>query len=108
MEGENFVIAQGRIFNPIYKLVGMNNYPMFKASLGIPTAERKGYQFIRVTAWYDIAEALSEINSDTFIKIHGHIENSSYNAPCRFCQSLDKKYSTDVIIDNFTILKKEY
>jgi len=105
MEGENFFIGIGRIFNPTFKLVGAGDYAMFKASLGIPTAERKGYQFIRITAWYGIAEALNEVDSNTFIKIHGHIENGSYNAPCKYCQSLDKKYTTDVIVDNFITLK---
>ena len=105
MEGENFCILIGKIYNPTYKVVGVNDSPMFKASLGIPTAEKKGYQFIRITAWYGIAEALNEVDSNTFIKIHGHIENGSYNAPCKYCQSLDKKYTVDIIVDNFIQLK---
>lgn len=105
MNGENFVHMAGFIKYPKYAIVGQNNSPMFKASLALPMEGR--HQYVKVAAWYDIAEALSEVSANTFIKIHGHVEESSYQGACRSCGAKEKKYWTEVIIDNFTIIETE-
>lgn len=102
MKGENFVILVGKITRPNFKELDNNNF-MFKASLAIPIKEY--YQYIKVCAWGSLAEALGIIRSGTYIKLHGHIEESSYDGECRHCKGFDKKYWTEVIIDNFITIK---
>jgi hypothetical protein len=102
--GENFVSLVGKITKPNFKELDNNNF-MFKASLAIPAADNPGCQYIKISAWGNMAEALNEVPSRTFVKIHGHIEESSYNGQCRHCGGLDKKYWTEVLVDNFIVLK---
>jgi len=105
MEGENFVRMVGFVKYPKYKIVGQNNSPMFKGSLALPVNGK--YQYVKVAAWYDMAEALNELPAETFIKIHGHVEESSYYGACRKCGNEEKKYWTEVIIDNFIVINLE-
>lgn len=100
--GENFVCMVGKITKPKFKELDNNNF-MFKATLAIPAFE-SGYQYVKVGAWGTNAEYLGELKSGTYIKIHGHLEESSYNGTCRHCGGQDKKYWTEIIIDNFKIL----
>jgi len=100
MIGENFVTLIGRITRPSFKNVGQNNIGLFKGTLAIPTAKGTE-QFIKIAAWAQIAEALSVIDSSTVIKIQGHIEESSYEGKCKHCQGPEKKYWTEVVVDNF-------
>lgn len=106
MVGENFVRLVGRITRPSFKIVGQNNTPLFKGNLSIPTANGSN-QFLKVAAWGDLAEALKDVSSQVMIKAHGHIEESSYDGKCRHCQGPEKKYWTEVVIDNFIILADE-
>lgn len=99
-EGENFVSLKGRIVYPSFKEVGDNNTALLKGKLQIPISDRA--QQVKVSAWGAVAEALSELPSKTLIHIHGHIEESSYDAACKFCKGREKKYWTEVVIDNFT------
>ena len=101
MTGENFVILVGKITRPSFKELDNGNY-MFKASLAIPSPENDNtFQYVKVGAWGVLAEDLGALSSGTFIRVHGHIEESSYEAECRFCKGPEKKYWTEVIIDNF-------
>lgn len=106
MEGENFVSLVGKLTKVNYKLVGEGEYPMLKAVLAIPTSDGNN-QYIKVCAWYGLAEALNEVDSKAFIKVHGHIEESSFNSKCRLCGGSDKKYWTEVVISNFVVLQGE-
>jgi len=98
-DGENFVSLQGYIVYPSYKEVGDSNTSLLKGKLQIPIDGRS--QQIKISAWGTIAEALNELPSKTLIRIHGHIEESSYDSPCKFCKGREKKYWTEVIVDNF-------
>ena len=100
MLGENFVTLIGKLSRPSFKLVGQGNYPMFKANLAIPTEDKKT-QYIKISAWYSNAEALNEVSPTTFIKVHGHIEESSFDGKCRHCNGPERKYWTEVVVDNF-------
>jgi len=106
MEGENFVSLKGKISWPDYKLVGQNETPLFKAKLGIDTGN--GVQYIKISAWSSLAEALSMIEKDAYIHIHGHIEERTYDGACKHCKGLDKKYWTEVVVDNFQPIKGGY
>jgi single-stranded DNA-binding protein len=104
MQGENFVRLQGRLVSPSLKTVGQNNSSLFKARLAIPVGDDgKRNQWIKVAAWAAIAEGLGELSENTFVKIHGHIEERSYDGKCRHCNGFEKKYWTEVVIDNFVV-----
>lgn len=106
MIGENFVTLTGNITRPNFKLVGQNNTPLLKGSMSIPTA-RGTNQYIKIAAWGDLAESLKDVHPQAFIKVHGHVEESSYDGKCRHCQGPDKKYWTEVVIDNYMIVTEE-
>lgn len=102
MEGDNFVLLRGTISSGSFKLVGQFNTPLFKGKVVIPT-NNGGKQFIKISAWNTMATALNDIDPKALVKIHGHIEESSYDGKCKHCSGLDKKYWTEVVVDNFTI-----
>ena len=105
MIGENFVILTGKITYPNLKTVGMNNSSLLNAKLAIPTANGK-HQYVKVAAWGSTAEAIAELSKDTFIKVHGHIEERSFDGKCRHCKGYSKVYWTNVVIDNFMIVEE--
>lgn len=102
MIGENFVTLVGKVTKGKLKQVGQYNIEMFKGSMAIPTT-RGLNQYIKVAGWGDIAESLGALEEHVFIKAHGHIEESSYDGKCRHCNGPEKKYWTEVVIDNFVI-----
>jgi hypothetical protein len=101
MLGENFVRITGKLIRIKHRELEGGGY-MFKATLAIPSQDHDGfYQYLKVAAWGEMAEDLSKLNSSTYVKVHGHIEESSYDGQCRHCSGFDKKYWTEVMIDNF-------
>jgi hypothetical protein len=102
MEGENFVSLKGTLQWPELKQVGQNNTSLLKAKLSIPFGEKA--QYLKVAAWSETAESLAQLPKDTFIHIHGHIEERSYDGHCKHCRGTEKKYWTEVVIDNFVTL----
>jgi len=100
MEGENFVRLKGKIINPSIQVVGDYNSSLFKASLAIPAVDHNGYQYIKISS-FKCAEGLSLLPKNTFVEIHGHIEERSYNGVCRHCGGYDKKFWTEVQVDYF-------
>lgn len=106
MVGKNFVILVGTISRPTFKNVGQYNTPLFKGSLNIPTANGK-MQYIKIAAWADVAEALKDVNPQDYVKVQGHIEESSYEGKCKNCGGADKKYWTEVVIDAFAPATEE-
>ena len=105
MEGENFVSLKGKLIQKDLKQVGVKNVYMFKSKMYLPINGRA--QYIRVVAWANLAEDLYNLPKDTYVHIHGHIEESSYNQNCKHCNGPDKKYWTEVVIDNFKTINEE-
>lgn len=105
MVGENFVSLTGKVIYPNLKSVGMNNNSLLNAKLAIPTGNGND-QHVKVAAWGATAEAIAELPKDTFIKLHGHIEERSYDGKCRHCNGFSKVYWTNVVIDNFIIVEE--
>jgi len=108
MVGENFVSLQGTLQWPELKTVGTNNSKLFKAKLVIPVAgteDRK--QYLKVAAWNDIAIGLSEVPQNAFVKLHGHIEERSYDGKCKACNAPEKKYWTEVVVDNYMLVTED-
>lgn len=83
----------------------MNNSSLLNAKLAIPTGNGK-HQYIKVAAWGTTAEAVAELPKDAFIKLHGHIEERSFDGKCRHCAGYSKIYWTNVVIDNFIIVEE--
>ena len=100
MLGENFVSLKGKIQWPEFKQVGQNNTSLFKAKLEIPLEGDKS-QYLKIAAWANIAEGLRDVPKDAFIHIHGHVEERSYDGTCKHCKGQEKKYWTEVVVDNF-------
>jgi len=106
MEGVNFVELQGKIMWPSLKTVGKNDSKLFKGKVAVPLSDNPGrFQYVKISAWQSSAEALNEIPEDAFVKIHGHIEERSYEGQCRKCGQPEKKYWTEVAVDNFVIVE---
>lgn len=103
MEGENFVSLKGTIQWPELKVVGDNEYKLFKGKLSIPIDGK--HQQVKISAWGDMAEALNNISKNSFIHVHGHIEERSYDSTCKHCKGPDKKFWTEVVVDNFVTLR---
>jgi len=106
MKGENFVSLTGKLEYPKLKQVGTNNTSLFNASLAIPTSDGKK-QYIKLAAWGSTAEAMKEVPKTVFVKVHGHIEERSFDGKCRHCGGFDKKFWTNVVVDNFVALEGE-
>lgn len=106
MLGKNFVTLMGTISRPQFKVVGQFNTSLFKGSLAIPTANGKN-QYVKVAAWSEIADALKDVDPNAFVEVQGHIEESSYEGKCKHCNGPDKRYWTEVVIDNFRVVESE-
>lgn len=104
MIGENFVKLVGKVVYPNFKEFSGTN-KLLKGKIAIPIDG--GMQYIKFSAWNSLAEDIFSLKANTFIKIHGHIEERSYSGNCRYCGGSDKKFWTEVVIDNFVILKGE-
>jgi len=100
MEGENFVRLKGKIVKPSTKIVGDYNSTLFKASLAIPAVGTNNYQYIKIAS-FACADGLAAVPKNTFVEIHGHIEERSYNGTCRHCGGRAKKFWTEVQVDYF-------
>jgi hypothetical protein len=99
--GENYVKIIGKVVYPNFQEVGNGSY-LFKAKVAVPTQDHKSrYQYIKITAWGNLAQALNDLPNDSYVSIIGHIEERSYEGTCRHCGGSDRKYWTDVIVDNF-------
>jgi hypothetical protein len=103
MNGENFVKLRGKIIKPSFKYVGDNNTGLFKATLAIPVQDFDGNQYINIAS-FQCSEVLNDLPKNSFVEIQGHIEQRSYDGKCRHCGGYDKKYWTEVVVDNFVKL----
>ena len=103
MEGENFVSLKGQVLNFKLKTVGMNNSKLASGRLSIPINGKA--QYVKITAWGSIAEELSSLPRNNFVHIHGHIEERSYEGHCKRCNGAEKKYWTEVLVDNFVVIE---
>ena len=107
MEGKNFVELQGKIMWPEIRTVG-DGYKLFKSKIAIPIEGHDGkFQYLKIAAWQATGEALGELPAETFIKIHGHIEERRYDGKCKHCGEAERKYWTECVVDNFIVVKGE-
>lgn len=102
IEGTNFVELVGKIVYPNLRKVGKGT-SLFKAKLAIPLGNGKS-QYLKIAGWNNIADALGDLSEDSFIRMHGHVEERSYDGKCKSCGGAEKKYWTEVVVDNFVAL----
>lgn len=102
--GMNFVRLKGRIKNPLTKTVGQYNSTVFNASLAIPApSPQTGFQYIKISS-FSRAEELAGLEPEAFVELEGHIEERSFSGSCRHCGGYERKYWTEVVVDNFVVL----
>ena len=104
MNGENFVILKGKLTNTNIKTIGQYNSNKFSAKLAVPSPNPgMNPQYIKIAAFGTMADALNQVGKGQLVKIHGHIEEQHYDGRCRHCGGHDRKYWTEVLVDNFRI-----
>jgi len=112
MIGENSVKMSGYLLSPSLTTTA-NGYPKFKARIAIPITykrngeEVQGNAYHNICAWGPIAEGLGEMLENTPLIIVGSINTRTYDGRCRSCNGTEKKYWTEIQVDNFSILVEE-
>ena len=104
MIGENFVVLLGKLTRPDFREFD-SGAKLFKANLAIPDG-LGNYQYIKIACWGDMGQDLHNLRGKVYVRIHVHIEESSYDGPCRHCGGKNKKYFTEVIVDNFVKIEE--
>ena len=112
MDGSNFVELVGFIKYPQLRETRNGNY-LFQGKVAVPfsyqdreTKEQKeGSKYIKISAWGDLAQDLANLSEDTPIKVHGVFNERSYDSNCKSCGAPEKKYWTDVLVNNFVIVE---
>jgi len=106
LTGLNYVRLRGKITKAKVRRVGQYNSLVFNALLAIPApAPAKGAQYIKISS-FSCADALEPLENGTFVQIEGHIEERFYSGKCRYCGGYEKKYWTEVVVDNFIVLEE--
>lgn len=109
MEGLNSVRMKGLLVYPKLTTTA-NGFPKFNGKIMVPIKfksgdqEKDGKTYHNVCAWGAVAEALGEMLENTPIEIDGTLNSRSYDSTCKGCGAPEKKYWTEVQINNFVIL----
>jgi len=103
MQGKNFVELQGQIKWPDFKYTA-NGKPYIKFKVAVPVKKQNGEEFmnyVKAAAWDSTAEAINDLGENAWVKVHGRVSERSYDGKCKHCHGDDKKYWTEVVVDNF-------
>ena len=110
MEGKNEVYLEGFLKYPNFSHTA-NGYPKFNGKIAVPrtVTKRDGEvieitDYIKISAWRDLAEELGSLPEDTAIRVVGLYNERSYDGNCKHCGSTEKKYWTDVNVSNYEVL----
>ena len=102
-KGQNFVQLEGELMWPEFKATGTGKL-FCKFKMAIPFELRDGNvvkHYVKCAAWEGIAEALQDVEQGSWLKVTGRVNERSYDGKCKHCHSEEKKYWTEVVIDNF-------
>lgn len=109
--GINYVELQGDVSRPKASFT-TNGFPDFKATIVIPMEYKKegeetrtSKQYIKIVAYGKIAEEMADITEGTTIKIHGRLQERSYDGACKSCGAKEKKYWSDVLVSSCVVIK---
>lgn len=113
MEGNNFVELSGFMKYPELKETRNGNFH-FQGKVAIPfsykdrqTGEQKdGNRYVKVSAWGDLAQDLGGVNDGTPVRVQGTFNERSYDGACKSCAAPEKKYWTDVLLNNFVVVEE--
>ena len=110
MEGSNFVELVGYLRYPDVKET-RNGHLKYQAKVAIPFVyrdretgeEKEGNNYIKISAWNEVAQALSEVQEGAPVRVQGSFNERSYDGNCKQCGHAEKKYWTDVLVNNFVV-----
>lgn len=102
---KNFVELIGKLKYKRFTTLD-NGSCCLKCKIAVSSSDNPGiYQYINIGAWGTMAEALNGLSNFCVLKIFGHIEEQVYEGQCKHCKGYEKKYYTEVIVDNFKIIE---
>lgn len=112
MKGVNLVELVGFMKYPQLKETRNGSY-LFQGKIAVPfeyvdkqsKEKKEGTSYIKISAWGDLAQDLAGLSEDTPIKVHGHFNERSYDSNCKKCGNPEKKYWTDVQVNNFVVVE---
>lgn len=112
MDGNNFVELVGFLKYPELRETRNGNFH-FQGKVAVPftykdrqTGEQKdGNRYVKISAWGDMAQELSAVPDGTPVKVHGIFNERSYDGNCKTCGSTEKKYWTDVLVNNWIVVE---
>ena len=112
MEGNNFVELVGFLKYPNLRETRNGNFH-FQGKIAVPTVytdretkeKKEGAKYIKISAWGDLAQELAGLREDTPLKVHGIFNERSYDGNCKSCSTPEKKYWTDVLVNNYVIIE---
>ena len=105
MEGRNFVELVGQVRWSELNYT-MNGNARFKCKIAVPFQTKEGetkHEFHAIVAWGNLAEDMQGLTEDTQVKIHGRINSRSFMGNCPHCKEEQKRYWTEVVVDNFVV-----
>ena len=109
MRGLNSVKMAGFLAYPKLSTT-LSGHPKFTGRIAIPVTFKRGEEEVSTKIYHNIsaygpaAEGLGELIADTPIQIDGFINTRSYEGKCKNCGSTEKKYWTEVQVNNFIVL----
>lgn len=101
--GTNFVQLEGELMWPEFKATATGKlFCKFKMAIPVKYGDgNTGKQYVKCCAWESVAEALQNVGENAWLKVTGRYSERSYDGKCKHCHSAEKKYWTEVVIDNF-------
>lgn len=109
MTGLNYVRMRGFLQRPKFSATA-KGFPKFNATLAVPISYKRGGEdvdskiYYNICAFGDVAEGAADLAEGTPLEIEGRINTRSYDAACKSCGAQEKKYWTEVQVDNFIIV----
>ncbi len=102
-EGVNQFVLQGEVVWPELRQVGERRTNLFKSKVKIPFFREDDpdylrYAYVRITAWDALAEGLGQVVEGQNIKVSGHIQDRTWDAP-----NGQKRVFTDAVVTNFIV-----
>jgi len=108
MDGQNFVQLVGFVKYPELRETANGNF-LFQGKIAIPYTHKdkesgqmkEALNYVKVSAWGEVAQELARLADNTPVKVQGRFNERSYNSNCKGCGAAEKKYWTDVLVENF-------
>lgn len=110
MEPNNFVELVGYMRYPQLQETRNGNLK-FQGKVAIPFQytdrtsgeQKEGNNYVKISAWGDLAQSLGDVEDGTPVRVHGVYNERSYDGNCKSCGAAEKKYWTDVLVNNFVV-----